>query len=124
MKKYIERFEFENGETYVHLSGKFPNKLLRDKKNVFQPLIDACISHQCNKALIDATDLDVGLNTMELFKAGEDAAHMSRLNLRVAIVAREDMFDQFFEDVAVNRGGDIEVFTDMDAAREWLKGSR
>lgn len=123
MNEYSEDFRFDNGIVYVYLAGTFPKTLLLEEKNLFQPLIDECSSHQCHKAIIDATKLKVDFDTTELYRAGKDATHLSRLNLRVAIVAREDMVDLFFEDVAFNRGGDIQVFTTLAAARKWLKKS-
>ena len=121
MNVYSEDFRFENGVLYVRLSGEFPIEMLRETKNLFQPLIDACSTYKCKKALIDATDLEVDLSTMGLFRAGEDAVSLTLLGLRIAIVAREDMLDGFFEDVATNRGGDIRVFINMDDALAWLQ---
>lgn len=121
MSGYTENFRVESGTVCVRLSGHFPNELLREAKNLFQPLIEACSAQECKKALIDATDLEADLGTMGLFRAGQDAAALTFLGLRVAIVAKEAMVDRFFEDVAANRGGNIRVFTDMDAARDWLR---
>lgn len=55
-----------------------------------------------------------------MFRAGEDAAFLARVGLRIVILAREDMLDSFFEDVASNRGGNVGIFTDMDTACDWL----
>jgi hypothetical protein len=121
MDAYKEDFRFEDGVLYVHLSGKFPNELLGRGKNLFQPLIDACSTHHCKKALVDARDLQVDFDTMALFQAGEDAAYLSRIGLRIALLAREDMLDIFFADVVANRLGHVGIFTDMAAARDWLQ---
>jgi hypothetical protein len=119
--EYKQDFRFEDGVLEVRLSGKFPDELLRQGKNLFQPLVDACLSYQCRKALIDARHLEVNFGTMAMFQAGKDAGSMGRAGIRIALLARDDMIDSFFEDVAANRGGDIAVFTDMDAARTWLE---
>ncbi|MDH4230975.1 MAG: hypothetical protein OEW04_02975 [Nitrospirota bacterium] len=120
MKGYNEDFRFEGGVLHVHLSGKFPNELLGRGENLFQRLIDACSAHNCKKALIDARDLQVDFDTMALFRAGQDAAFLTRVGLRIAMLAREDMLDPFFDTVVANRGGRIGIFTDMDSARDWL----
>ena len=122
VKNYKEDFRVEDGVLYVHLSGKFPNELLRKNENLFRPLIDACSSQNCTRALVDARDLEVDLGTMGLFQAGEDAVYLRHIGLRVALLAREDMLDPFFDAVVVNRGGDVHVFTDIEAARHWLEG--
>ena len=121
MDGYNEEFRFEDGVLHVRLSGKFPNEPLDKGKNLFQPLIDACSTHNCKKALVDARDLQVDFGTMAMFQAGKDAAFLTRVGLRVALLAREDMLDPFFDNVVSNRGGDIGVFTDMDTARDWLQ---
>ena len=121
MKGYKEDFRLEGGVLHVHLSGTFPNELLRSGGNLFQPLIDECLTHNCKNALIDARDLQVDFSTMAIFQAGEDAAALTGVGLRIAIVAREDMLDPFFENVAFNRGGYLGVFTDMDTALTWLQ---
>lgn len=120
MKGYDEEFRFEDGVLHVRLSGTYPVQRAPGEGNLFQPLIDGCAAHGCRKALIDARTLDVALGTMGLFQAGTDAAHLTRSGLRIALLARPDMLDPFFEDVARNRGGDVGVFTDADAARAWL----
>jgi hypothetical protein len=121
MDQYKEDFRVEDGVLHVRLSGKFPNELLRKGTNLFQPLADACPTHNCNKVLIDARDLQVDLDTFGLLRAGEDVASMTRMGIHIAILAREDMLDPFFEDVAVNRGASVKVFTELDTARSWLE---
>jgi hypothetical protein len=122
MNRYKEDFRLEDGVLHVRLSGEFPEELLRSGKNLFQPLIDACATHECKKAVVDARELQAHFSTMTLFRAGEDAAFLARVGVRIALLAREDMVDPFFGDVVTNRGGDVGVFTDMDAARAWLQG--
>ncbi|MGW8247374.1 MAG: hypothetical protein ACWGOV_04615 [Acidiferrobacterales bacterium] len=121
MSDYNQEFQHKDGVLLVKLSGTFPNELLRSEGNLFQPLIDECQAHNYKLALIDARNLQVHFSTISIFRAGEDAAVLSTFGLRVAIVAREDMIDSFFEDVAFNRGGNVGVFTDMDTARIWLQ---
>lgn len=121
MDEYNVEFHLQGSMMYVRLSGRFPNELLGEKKNAFQPLVDACSAQGCTKALLDARDLRVDFSTMELLAIGTDAASLRKLGLRVAFLAREDMIDPFFDDVAFNRGGIIGVFTDMNAATDWLE---
>lgn len=121
MNGYNEDFQFEGGVLYIRLSGKFPNELLGKGENLFQPLVNACSTHSCEKALIDARDLQVDFSTTAMFQAGVDAASVTRSGLRIAIVAREDMIDPFFDDVVFNRGGHVSIFTDIGTAQDWLR---
>jgi hypothetical protein len=120
MNEYNEKFEVRNDVLHVHLSGVFPHELLQEYKNIFDPLIDACINYGCNKALVDARELKVDFDTLTLYQVAEDAAHLAQVDLRVALLAREDMIDPFFADVAYNRGALIGIFTDVSAATDWL----
>lgn len=117
---YEKDFKFEDGVLHVRLAGEFPMELLDSGANLFQELADACTAHDCDKAVVDARELRVDLGTLGLFRAGEDISGMSRLGVRVAFIARAEMIDPFFENVAANRGGNIGVFTEIDDARQWL----
>ena len=121
MNDYNQEFHYGDDLLTIHLSGVFPNELFRSEQNIFQPLIDECLAKNCKLVLVDARDLRIRLDTMEIFRAGEDAAALRSYGLRVALVAREEMIDPFFEDVTFNRGGNVGVFTDIDTARDWLK---
>jgi hypothetical protein len=121
MDGYNEDFRFEGEMVRVRLSGKFPKDLPGREVNLFQPLVDACSSHNCKKALIDARDLQVDFGTMEMFRAAADAAFVGRVGIRIALLAREAMLDQFFAHVVHKRGENVGIFTDVGAAREWLQ---
>ncbi|MBN1433417.1 hypothetical protein JW921_01575 [Candidatus Fermentibacterales bacterium] len=122
MKGYEEGFRLEDGVLHVRLSGEYPMERLRGEQNVFQPVIDSCSSNDCRKVLVDARNLETDFDTMELFRAGADVASLARNGIRVALLAREEMLDPFFEDVAVNRGGNVAIFTDDAEALAWLRG--
>jgi hypothetical protein len=121
MNGYNQNFRFENGVLHVQLSGKFPNELLSKGENLFQPLIDACSTYNCKKALVDARELQVDFSTMAMFQAGEDVAFLTRAGLRIAMLVRGDMLDPFFATVATNRGGLASIFTDLDTTLDWLQ---
>lgn len=123
MNKYHEEFRIEDGILHVGLSGEFPAERLHESANLFKPLAEACAANACSRALIDARAVSINLRTLDLYRAGEDIANLTRLGLRVALIAREDMLDPFFEDVAVNRGGRVAVFTDPEEAAAWVKES-
>lgn len=120
MDEYKQEFQDQDDVLLVRLSGQFPRELLRQQRNLFQPLIDACHAHERKKAIVDARELQTDFDTMEIFELGESAVTLTRHGLRVALVARQNMLDRLFEDVAFNRGGVIGVFTDMDEARDWV----
>jgi hypothetical protein len=121
MNGYHQRFQIKEGVLHVRLSGEFPDELLQKLENLFQPLIDACSEYHCKKVLIDARNLNVDFDTLTLFRSGKDAATLADIGLRVALLARKDMLDPFFDDVASNRSGHVCIFTHMGSALDWLK---
>ena len=124
MKGYKQEFRVEDDILYVRLSGEFPKELLCRQENLFQPLIEACLNQKCEKGLIDVRDLQVDFDTIGMFRAGVDASFLSRVGLRIAMVARKHMIDPFFDDVASNRGAVTGIFTDNNSARDWLGGKQ
>ena len=119
---YKQEFRVENRVMNVQLSGTFPNERLAMKENLFRPLLEACKKDNCPMAIVDARQLQVDFDTTALFRAGVDAASMNEFGLGVALVARKDMIDPFFDDVTHNRGARVKVFTDLESARAWVAG--
>ena len=74
-----------------------------------------CKQGNCRAAIVDARELQVEFGTVELFRAGVDAASLNEFGLRVALIAREDMLSSFFDDVTHNRAAPVRVFTDLEA---------
>jgi|SoiMethySBSTD1v2_1073268.scaffolds.fasta_scaffold1054464_2 hypothetical protein len=121
--EFTQHYRPEHGVMRVRVEGIFPKSFLERKGNIFQPLIEACEQANCRTALIDARNLKVDLDTLAVFRAGVDAASVSRHRLRLAFVARKENLDSFFEDVVINRGAGVEVFTEMEDAMKWVNGS-
>lgn len=120
MDPYVREFRVEGRLLQVRLAGTYPKERLANRENVFDPLIEACRKQNCAAAVIDSRELEVDLDTMELFRAGVDAAALNKLNLYVAFVVRDDMINPFFRDVMLNRGALACIFTDMESARAWI----
>ena len=120
MTAYDTTFSVEDGLMVVRLAGEFPMEMLAGKQSLFEPLATACVAQGCRRALVDARELQVNLGTLGLLRAGDDAALLQGMDVRVALVARADMIDPFFETVVYNRGGNVRVFQDESEARAWL----
>ena len=123
MDTFTQEFRVEGEVMHVRLGGSFPHERLSSEQNLFQPLIDACVKDHCRMAVVDARELQVDFNTMELFRAGVDVSRLNQIGLRLALVARSDMLSPFFDDVIRNRVAPVHVFTDLESASAWLNGS-
>jgi hypothetical protein len=121
VKPYTREFRVESPLLHVRLAGTYPRERLEKRSNIFDPLIEACRDGDCHGAVIDARELEVELDTLELFRAGIDAASLNQFGFYVAFVARKDMLDAFFRDVLHNRGALAGIFTDMDSAMAWIR---
>lgn len=121
MKPYTREIRVEADLLHVTLGGDYPREHLDRPSNIFEPLVKACQDGACHGAVIDARELRVELDTLDLFRAGMDAAALSRYGFYVAFVVRPDMLDAFFHDVLQNRGALAGIFTEMNDAMAWIR---
>ena len=87
-------------------------------------IIGTCQELRLSKALVDVRGLEGELQTFDTYEVVAEKLPQSRgvsLN-KAAIVDREESLNRFFEDLAVNRGMNIRLFTDEGVAVEWLTG--
>jgi hypothetical protein len=121
MNDYKVELKLEDGVLHVRLSGQFPYEKLNQPENAYKGLIDACATHQCDRLLIDSRDLQARFSTTQLYRAGKDAVSLTIAGIEVAMVTRQELRDTFFDDVVVNRGGQVRIFTDINDARDWIQ---
>jgi hypothetical protein len=80
-------------------------------------------SHDIWRVLVDLTSLATPVGTFEKYQLGTEFARGADRRLTMAVVARSELVDHFFETVARNRGGAVAVFTEEAAALHWLIGA-
>jgi len=105
-------------------SGKYS---LTKANNLFKLAIDNGVSHSKHKILIDVTNITGAIPFLERFEFSEFLATyrinnaLGKVN-RIAVVGQEPIIhkEKFGETVAVNRGTNARVFTDMSKASIWL----
>jgi hypothetical protein len=73
--------------------------------------------------LVDATHGRSPIGAFDKFEIGVQLASTADRRLILAVVARAEEVDHFFETVARNRGGAVRVFTDEATALQWLLGA-
>lgn len=97
---------------------------LQDAQNYAGAVLSACAEHGCFRVLCDERELMYGLDTMETFMLAEYeiATAAPPYVLQVAIVhpPQDHELDRFYENVMVNRGVGLRMFTRMEDARAWL----
>jgi hypothetical protein len=74
--------------------------------------------------IIDLTELTGTLSVMDMFVLGGHCSMDWKPAFRIAIVSPAGGLDDFFEDVARNRGAQVVVVPNHAAARQWLGMTR
>jgi hypothetical protein len=72
------------------------------------------------RVICDATEVTTPVSTSEKYEIGAELARAADRRMILAVVARADLIDYFFETVARNRGASVRVFTHEATARQWL----
>lgn len=81
--------------------------------------------HNCNKCIFDHRATNAIARTMDSYKRPTEYEDLGlERNVRTAIVFRELNEDlKFYETVCKNRGWNVRIFIDYDAAIDWLDGT-
>lgn len=92
-------------------------------KQCIDAMVEACRRLQISKALLDCRKMTGEIEILEGFMVAQYGGKMRGFLTKTALVGREDqMFpDNFVENVAVNRGVNLKIFTDIEEAIAWLK---
>ena len=88
----------------------------------FESIAEHCKLTKNDKLLIDTTRYDVKVSAIDRFISGQRLQAFARHRIKVAFVSRPEQIDpqKFGTLVARNRGVTVDVFTDFQAAEEWL----
>ena len=92
-------------------------------KQCVDAMVETCSQLRVFKALLDCRKMTGEIKILESFNVVTYGGKMRGLLSKLALVGREDqMFpDNFVENVAVNRGINLKLFTDLEGAKDWLK---
>jgi len=117
--------EIADGVVRAVVSGAFSYEGARA---AFEEILDHARDHGCTRVLIDARRIEGHLSTEARFDLGALMAQLRGPGIRIALVGTEKQVwpDRFLETVAVNRGANARVSTNVEEAMAWLDpdGSR
>ena len=114
------QIEPKEGYLHVEVSGPFDGT---KAKQFVREILKAAKQHALSKALVDIRKLEGSIPTMARFALGALWAEEAN-TVRAAILELPEQVKgkRFFENVAVNRGGRIRIFTTTcGEALEWLE---
>jgi hypothetical protein len=88
----------------------------------YELIAEHCKGTKNTKLLIDTTGFDLVISTLDRFLLGDRSLIFSHYRIKVVFVGRQEQIDpkKFGEMVARNRWVNGRVFTDFQAAEEWL----
>jgi len=110
---------YTNKENYllVEVSGVYSLKF-------FIELIHEVTEHgkkeNFNKMLVDIRNVDGNPSALDRYQIGLEISKRWGKNIQVASLAKESSINFLVENVAVNRGANFQVFTEVEPALEWL----
>jgi hypothetical protein len=109
-------------EGYIHItfSGQFSPEAA---KRCVDEMVAACTREKCAKVLFDCRPMAGDMSVMNRFDIAQYGAVTIPSSLKIAMLGRRDQLlpDNFFENVARNRGVTVTVFSEIDKAIRWLK---
>ena len=73
-----------------------------------------------NKILLDLRNMDGDFKIMDRYEIGVEVAKVWGKDVQVASLAKESEINFLVENVAVNRGAKLRVFSILEPALEWL----
>ena len=110
-------FQEKGNYLATELRGEFDLEALRES---FTAIRDRAMQTETKLILIDAFGLSAPKTKFDRFRAGEAAAELLPLPMKVAALYRAELITKFAENTAVNRGAEVLVCSDRDIALQWL----
>jgi hypothetical protein len=112
-------YNFIRDKNYLHVSvtGKYS---LRGIIEILQNIKKQCAVNSIHSVLFDFSRVDGLIPFTDKYKIGEFVADNFSGKIRMAVVDKTENIDKLGENVAVNRGGRVSVFSNTDVALEWL----
>jgi anti-anti-sigma regulatory factor len=108
-------------EMSTHLSIKVVGEYsLANFCSLFGRVSEESENHAKQKVVLDVTEVSGTIPVMDLYQLGEECSRVWKSGLRIALVSLAGGFNQFFEDVAWNRGVHVSVVPNQTSAIEWV----
>ena len=87
-------------------------------------IVEKCNKKKCSKVLVDVRNFNNRINFSDIFnlvsKDLPDIINHKIKKVAIVDVDGHNFNKEFFENVAVNRGHNVKIFTDINNAMDWL----
>jgi len=119
-KPYRLTFEYRPAYLYAHVEGENDNYEISSA--YWQEIADECTNKEFDRVLIIEDIVETG-SLAEIYQLCSEFSRMGYDEIKIAFIDRrsdQEEQNKFGELVAVNRGLNVKIFTDIDEAEKWL----
>jgi hypothetical protein len=109
----------KSGCLFIRAAGHYS---LENMKDLFATIVSKSEERGYNHVLLNTNAVAGSIPELDRFLLGEHAASLWRPKLKMAIVSQPENINKFAENVAVNRGANLQILDDDEKALEWLIG--
>lgn len=96
---------------------------LADFLRLADRVMDECATRGATRALVDITGVNGDIPQIDRYRLGVYCAERPKRPERLAVVARREIINWMFENVASNRGLSTCVSADPTYAQNWLRSA-
>ena len=117
--RHVFEYDPENRVLVVSVSGEMDNSTFPEAAKTLWDELD---KHKCDRALIDHLDFTISDSVIEIYDRPKELIDVSggrRLKM-AGLVKEMDTNYRFIENIYVNRGFNVRIFTDREDAMRWL----
>jgi hypothetical protein len=115
-----DNYSIEKRESYMYMKvyGRYDYDRFVSLMNIAN---EECINEKVSRIIVDALTVEhANISTMDRFKLGEKVAGIVGSRIKVAVIWPPEYINRFTATVALNRGGVMQIFGNIDEAKKWL----
>ena len=115
-------YEITVNQKKMYISARYFGKAqMEEIKQAMDWVLALQKKHGITRVILDTFEVDLELKTIDYYSLAEHLAKLVRPKMRFAVVVRAgNENNNLFEDAAINRDVEIRLFTNTDAANDWL----
>jgi hypothetical protein len=109
----------EENKSYLHfeITGKYSKY---KGKKIIEDIFEQCVEKKVNRLMVDIRKKIGVISDWDRFFFGEFIARVFTYKVKLAVIGKKELINRFSETVAVNRGTQLFIFSEIPEALDWL----